>query len=180
MRFSFQSKATETQVGFGVLAVLLACSLGCDPIHSVGVHGIISKPIDRDCILQSLQNEDEIANVSVYEAVSRKVWNFRDGVHEVITPVQYGVESGKTVGGYKIGAVVVQWQDKQELAHLSSETSWMGLEPRPEVFQKQARLFNVYLARRISQFCNAKFVDGLKCGPESKSCEGEQSGLDEK
>jgi hypothetical protein len=172
----------STKVGLAqvaVLAVLAVSLLGCDPGHSVGVRGIITQPLERDCILQALHNPERIANVSIHEPTSRKVWNFRDGSHEEKTPAQYVVESSQPMGDRKIAGVITQREDQERRVNFSASTIWLGLPRPPAEVQQETQIFNAYLARRISQLCNAKFAEHLKYIPDDKSCEEELSRLDQ-
>lgn len=163
------------KLGIIVLGTLLT-SGGCDPIHSVSVGVQLTEPVSADCIVQTLQNTENVVIVKIYRPAPRKVWSFSGGFHEETTPTQYIVESDKRVEGHSVHSSIVQWEDEIGV-HFSSSSHWMGHEPTLEV-RKQAHLFNAYLARRISDLCDAKYREGqsLACRPESKLCDAAISG----
>jgi hypothetical protein len=158
--------------------VLTLASFGCDPIHYVDVSGQLAQSMNGDCILHAIRGAEGIVNVSVNHPAPRKVWSLFDGIHEEVGPTQYIAESRNRAGDPRPVGFIVQRENEGGIVDFRSYTAWMGPEPPTEV-REQAQVFNAYLARHVSEFCHAKYVEekGLKCKPDSKSCEDALLGL---
>ncbi len=150
------------------LAILIWMSValeGCDPGYSIGVRADLARPLDPQCIENTLRKVEGITEVTVHKSEPRKVWYLFKGVRDEQYPDQMLFESSEG------GGVLVQHQvdDGHTLFRAHSDT----LHPKPpdEYIQKALEL-DARVGAQVALACKAEYIAGgeFRCFPDSVRC----------
>ena len=132
---------------------------------SIGVRADLARPLEPQCMENTLRKLEGIAEVTVHKSEPGKVWSLFKGVREEQYPDQMSFESSEG------GGVLVQHQVDDGHIIFRAHSDTLHPKPSDEYIQKALEL-DVQVGAQVALACKATYVAGgeFRCFPDSARC----------